>query len=342
MRNGDPAGAAALLAPLAETERDATFLETYVEALMKSGQLDTARIVLEHMTSQGAGSAEKFFSLANEYLRRGQEEKAVDLLAVTKKSMLAARRESEFAAAVDQLVQAYPKSIRLAEFCGAMYSELNRETKYFEALVLLFDLYLANDRISNACESLEKLVEIDPYDSRNQERMDVLQGKADDAFLSRLRSRLTNAATHVTQTPPQERSRGQSSEPSPVILQDVDSSQTLEDLLVQAEIFVQYSLQSKAIERLQRIVEFFPGEEETNERLQGLFEAAHWWPEETSRPKKRSPSNRRGSSILKPLSSRNPRRAPLPMRQRRCATSQKFPKSIKTCSASRRPAPCFP
>jgi diguanylate cyclase (GGDEF)-like protein len=292
LRGGDPARAAALLAPLAETERDATFLETYTEALMQSGQLDTARTVLEHMTNLGAGSAEKFFSLANEYLRAGQEEKAVDLLGVTKKSMLAARRESEFAAAVDHLVQSYPTSIRLAEFWGAMYSELNRETKYFEALVLLFDLYMANGRIPDACESLDKLVEIDPYDSRNQQRLDLLQGKADDASLSRLRSRMSNAATHVTQMPAQEKSRAQSSEPSSVILKEVHSSQTMEDLLVQAEIFVQYSLQSKAIERLQRIVEFFPGEAEHNVRLQGLFEAAHWWPpEQTTRPKaEHSPS----------------------------------------------------
>jgi len=36
-------------------------------------------------TNQEAGSAEKFFALATEYLRASQEEKAVDLLAVTKK-----------------------------------------------------------------------------------------------------------------------------------------------------------------------------------------------------------------------------------------------------------------
>src|SRR6202041_2533503 len=97
---------------------------------------------------------------------------------------------------------------------------------------------------------------------------------------------LTNAATHVTQTPPPERSRAQNqnNEPSPTLLDEVHASQTLEDLLVQAEIFVQYSLQSKAIERLQRIVDLFPGEEENNERLQGLFEAAHWWPEQGGVP----------------------------------------------------------
>jgi len=181
----------------------------------------------------------------------------------------------------------YPKSIRLAEFWGALYNELNREAKYFDALVFLFDLYLANDQIQGASTSLEKLVDIDPYDSRNQQRMDLLQGKADPDFLSRLRTQLSNVATHATQPPPQEKPHGKNVEISPVILEDVRAAQSLEDLLVQAEIFVQYSLQSKAVERLQRIMEIFPGEEERNERLRGLFEAAHWWPPadgKTSRP----------------------------------------------------------
>jgi diguanylate cyclase (GGDEF)-like protein len=286
LRKGDAAAAAALLAPLSETEKDATFLETYAEALMRSGQLDTARTVLERMTNQGAGSADKFFSLATEFLRTGHDDKAVNLLAATKKSMLAARRESEFASAVDQLVGAFPKSLRLAQFWAAFYGEINRESKYFDAQVRLFDLNLANDQLPGACEALERLVEIDPYDGRNQERLDMLKGRASDEFLSRVKSRLSNAATHSSGAPVQEPQRGKSGEQSTSLLDEVQSGQTLEDLLVQAEIFVQYSLQSKAIERLQRIAELFPGEEENNERLQGLFEAAHWWPEEGAAPRR--------------------------------------------------------
>ena len=208
LRKGDAAAAAALLAPLSETEKDATFLETYAEALMRSGQLDAARTVLERMTNQGAGSPEKFFSLATEFLRAGQEDKAVDLLSATKKSMLAARRESEFASAVDQLVEAFPKSLRLAQFWAAFYGEINRETKYFDALVRLFDLNLANDQLPGACDALEKLVEIDPYDSRNQGRVDLLKGRASDEFLSRVKSRLSNAATHRSDAPALEHRRG--------------------------------------------------------------------------------------------------------------------------------------
>jgi diguanylate cyclase (GGDEF)-like protein len=286
LRRGDFKAAAALLAPLSETEKDAKFLETYADALMRSGQLDTAHTVLERMTNQGAGSPEKLFALITEFLRAGQEDKAVDLLTATKKSMLAARRESEFASAVDQLVEAFPKSLRLAQFWAALYCEINRETKYFEALARLFELNLENNQIPGACDALEKLVEIDPYDARNQERLDLLKGRAGDDFFSRVKSRMSNAATHRPETPTREQHVRKFGDPSTAILEDVQSRQSLEDLLVQAEIFVQYSLQSKAIERLQRIVELFPGEEENNERLQGLFEAAHWWPESGGAPRR--------------------------------------------------------
>ena len=49
---------------------------------------------------------------------------------------------------------------------------------------------------------------------------------------------------------------------------------TLQDLMLQAEILVQYGMRSKAIERLQRIQELFPREEERNQELQRLYIAA--------------------------------------------------------------------
>ena len=309
MRKGDAGSAAALLAPLSETEKDAPFLETYAEALLRSGELDAACAVLQGLSNQGGGSAEKVFILATEFLRAGKDEQATDLLAATKKNMLAARRESEFASAIDRLVEEFPKSLPLVQFWAAFYSEINRETKYFEALGRLFDLNVANNQFSGACEAFERLVEIDPYDSRNQERMDLLKGRVGDEFLSRVRSRLSNAATHHSDAPALEHHRGKTSLPSNVLLDEVQSGQTLEDLLVQAEIFVQYSLQSKAVERLQRIVELYPAEAENNERLRSLFDAARWWPQQGtsarkppghSRPVAEEPANRAATGQYAP------------------------------------------
>ena len=52
---------------------------------------------------------------------------------------------------------------------------------------------------------------------------------------------------------------------------------------MQTEIFLQYSLQSKAIERLQKIAAMAPGEEENNPRLRNLYQMANWWPQGSPR-----------------------------------------------------------
>ena len=85
--------------------------------------------------------------------------------------MRAGRKDSELAAQIDRLAAAYPASLPLAETVARIYEEMNRETKYFDALVRLFDLYLAAGRMKEACDALDRLVDIDPYDYRNQERI---------------------------------------------------------------------------------------------------------------------------------------------------------------------------
>lgn len=59
----------------------------------------------------------------------------------------------------------------------------------------------------------------------------------------------------------------------------------LEDLIAQTEIFLQYSLSDKALQRLQKIAAMFPGEEHYNARLKNLYQVANWWPPGASKRK---------------------------------------------------------
>src|SRR6202030_577608 len=59
---------------------------------------------------------------------------------------------------------------------------------------------------------------------------------------------------------------------------------TLQDLMLQAEILVQYGMRNKAVERLQRIQELFPREEERNEDLQRLYLSAGVTPKYSGSP----------------------------------------------------------
>ena len=280
LRKGDAAEAAKLLAPFAATEADPVFLETYSEALIRSGQLDRARQILEKLfRDRGAGLA-RLFQLAEQYIIAGAGNKAVEVLSLVKRKMFADKRQNEFAAQLDDVAGRHAESTEMLEFWAALYNELNRESKYFEIMIHLFDAYLKNGNIRKACDSLERLVDIDSYDYRNQERLQRLRGKADDSFVQRIASRLTRSGTTIStsETEPQAgpRSIPESSAPA---TEEGRRMQTLEDLIVQTEIFLQYSLQNKAMDRLHKIAELFPGEEEKNSRLRNLYQTANFWPQ---------------------------------------------------------------
>ncbi len=287
LRQGDAPAAVELLAPFSTTETDPAFLETYGEALMRAGQLDRARSVLEQFYREKEDGFARLFELADYYLKAKRDEQAVELLAQVKKRMFDSRHRSEFAAELDRVAEANPSSVPLTEFWGALYNELNREAKYFDVLVRLFDLYLEADNLSGARETLDRLVDIDAYDFRNQQRIERLQGRVDPAYLRSVSSRLVKVS-QGSQAPPIGRALGEDSgEP---VTEEGRVRRALEDLLVQTEIFLQYSLQAKAIERLQKIAEMFPGEEERNERLRNLYELAHWWPAGSKRKPEAAPA----------------------------------------------------
>jgi diguanylate cyclase (GGDEF)-like protein len=276
LRKGDAEGAVALLEPLTPNERDLTFLALFGESLLRAGRLDRAREIFEGFYAQKPEGFGKLFEIAAAQLRVGEDAKAASVLAHVKDRMRKARKEVELASQMERLAASFPNSLSLAETVARTYEELNRETKYFDALVRLFDLYLAAGRIKESCDTLDRLVDIDPYDYRNHERIAKLEGKADPAFLENVLARAAKAATISTRA---DGFAGAGSDVAAIpASEDFRSSQALEDLIVQVEIFLQYSLQSKAVERLSKIAELFPGEEDSNERLRSLYDRANWWP----------------------------------------------------------------
>jgi tetratricopeptide (TPR) repeat protein/GGDEF domain-containing protein len=293
LRRKDATTAMRILEPFSKGEPDQAFLRTFAEALTSTGTLDRARDILMQLPADQPETASRIFDLAERYLTAHKDAEAVDVLQKGQEKMGAAHRENDFAARLDTLVDGHPGSIALVEFLATAYAQLNRETKYFDALVRLFDLYVAAGDMRHASETFEVLVDIDPYDARNQKRFRQIEAHVDPAFLSHMRSRLGQTAAHAAETPPpatQSATQPASEEQAP--------QPTLEDLMVQAEIFLQYSLQSKAVERLQKIAELFPGEENRNQRVRNLYQLANWWPEGSG--KRQAPPAERPASPAAP------------------------------------------
>ena len=279
LRNGEAAESAKLLEPFAASEKDVAFLETFADALQQAGQLDRARGVLEGILREKNEGITRLFALADAYVDADQDGKAAEILSTLKRRMFADKKVDDFTTQLEELAGKHPESIPLLEFWAGVYSELNRESQYFEVLIKLFDAHFNSGSFAKSGEVLERLVDIDSYDYRNQERFQRLHGRVDESFLKRIAGRM--AKTSVTSanvtTVPKTSVKQDMSEATPVT-EEGKKLQALEDLIVQTEIFLQYSLQTKAVERLQKIAAMFPGEEERNPRLQGLYQMANWWP----------------------------------------------------------------
>src|SRR5487761_378108 len=278
LHHRDAVGAVELLQPFAPPDAsDTAFLGLYGEALLLTGKLDMAREMLFALCKQKPDSFDKLFELAARYVQSGTDDKAIAVLEQTKEWMFAARAKHSFASSVDQLVDANPKSLAFAEFSAKLYDAMNREVKYFDALVRLFDLDVESNKIPAACEALDRLVEIDPYDYRIHERISKLEGKASGSFLRSINARAAKASGNA-QTSTSLGTGGIGDAARAPATEEEKSQRALDDLIVQAEIFLQYSLQGKAAERLEKIAELFPGHEDRNERLRMLYERANWWP----------------------------------------------------------------
>jgi diguanylate cyclase (GGDEF)-like protein len=289
LRSDEAAQAAALLEPFAGTENDNVFLETFADALIRAGNLDRAREILEKLLREKNAGAERLFALADAYAASAQTTKGVDVLQTLKRRMFADKRQNDFATQLDAVAAKHPHSQPMLEFWASVYNELNRETQYFEILVKLFDVYFKAGDHRKAADALERLVDIDAYDYRNQDRLEKMRPHVDESFLKRVGGRMMKSTTPMPAPPAASGSGPGVAAPAPHT-EEGRHAQALEDLIVQTEIFLQYSLQTKALERLQRIAAMFPGEEARNARLQNLYQMANWWPPGASKPKHEAPA----------------------------------------------------
>src|SRR5882724_165851 len=285
LQNGAAGEAAALLEPFAATENDVPFLDTFADALLQSGQLDRSRSILEKLLKEKNEGVVRLFDLADAYANADQDSKSVEVLQVLKRRLFADKKVVEFTTQLESLGGKHPESIPILEYWAGLYNELNRESQYFEVLIRLFDANFNSGFFPKACEALDRLVDIDSYDYRCQERLERLRGHADEAFLRRVAGRMARTANvQARNNPAPKAEASRELEGPPPVNDEGRKMQALDDLIVQTEIFLQYSLQAKAVERLQKIASMFPGEEAHNPRLQNLYQTANWWPKTAVKP----------------------------------------------------------
>ncbi|MFQ5663984.1 MAG: tetratricopeptide repeat protein [Terriglobia bacterium] len=282
LERGRHAQAAELLLPFyADSADDAALLETLASALLAGKRLREAEEVLRLYYQSKPDTYERLFELAGLYCKARQVQRGVELLGWVQKRLFASKRRREFMQCMERIYRANPALTPLAEYVAAVFDEANEEGRYATVLGDLFGLYCQAGDYARAVEALECLIDIDPYDAANQRRLKQLQGKLDDTRLRAVAARITNVTSAGRAAVVGLADK--SGEDAPIVDARQQES-VLEDLMVQAEIFLQYALRAKAIEKLQAIHQRFPGTAGSNQRFYELCQQAQYMPQGVSGP----------------------------------------------------------
>jgi diguanylate cyclase (GGDEF)-like protein len=243
------------------------FRELYAKALLSANRLTEAAPLVWEIFEQNPSRIEQVRDLIGGFLDSELDKEAV---ALADKLEQFQRRKGErraFLAMMQDIIAGHRPSVEMLEFLADQFNTANRESDYCATLLRLFDIYCQQGNFSKAGDALDRAAEIDPYEPGHQKRLEMLKGKIDQNRYQVIASRFTGTS---------------STAPQPVRTQNEEKtigSGTLQDLMLQAEILVQYGMRNKALERLQRIQQLFPHEEERNPELRQLYMTAGMAPQ---------------------------------------------------------------
>lgn len=234
--------------------------DVYAEALLAAGRYADAEPLVWQLFEQNPNRMSQVTDLIGQLTDAEQDDAAVSL--ARKLGQFQAKRgeRRQFVAVMQEIAATRRASPGMLEFLSELFNAANREGDYCQTLLKLFDVYCSTGDFTKAAECLDRAAEVDPYEAGHTKRLEMLKGKIDEKKFDAIASRFTPVSKAA-------------SEPATENEATLGAS-TLQDLMLQAEILVQYGMRNKAVERLQRIQELFPREEERNEDLQRLYLSA--------------------------------------------------------------------
>jgi diguanylate cyclase (GGDEF)-like protein len=245
-----------VLDPLANAGKtSAEFRELYAKALLSANRVSEAGPLVWEIFEQNPSRIEQVRDLIGALIDAQLDAEAVELARKLEQRQRLRGERRAFLAMMQDIVARHRPSVEGLEFLAEQFNTANREAEYSETLLRLFDLHCRQGNYLKAADALDRAAEIDAYEAGHQKRLEMLKGKIDDARYRLIASRF-GSGSPVAPVANEERMLGAS---------------TLQDLMLQAEILVQYGMRNKAVERLQRIQELFPHEEERNPELQQLY-----------------------------------------------------------------------
>lgn len=249
--------------------------ELLAQAYLMASQVGPAEPLVTKLYDQNEKYLHLVGEVINGYIRNGSTHDAVRYSRSLEPKSKARGTFREFLNLIKELSDKNNSDLELLEYVAQLYNTSNREHEYCATLLKLFELHYAQRNFMKAADCLDRASEVDAYEPGHEERLAMLRGKIDSNRYNAIENRLVTVTKASTKTKEEDQQAEEATEEQPA---QSGEPTVLEDLMLQAEIFLQYSMRSKAVERLERINKLFPHEEDQREKLAQLYVAAGFVP----------------------------------------------------------------
>jgi diguanylate cyclase (GGDEF)-like protein len=265
--NGRADEAVHLLEPLANyPSAPVEAREAYGKALVACNRLVEAELYVWEMFDRAPKQYQPLiYNFIGAFLDADDGEQACRIATRMQEFHRKAGTRREFVQHMKEVAEQHPANTQFLEYLVELFNSSNREHDYCATLLRLFEIHFAVENYSKAADALDRAAEVDPYEPGHQNRLEMLRKKIEVPRFNAISNRFAGVLKPVESTEK--------------AVDDKTESNELEDLILQSEIFLQYSMRSKAIERLERIARLFPREEDTNEKLRQLYLGAGFVPQ---------------------------------------------------------------
>ena len=248
--------------------------ELYAHALMAAKRPAEAEPYTWEAFEKDPQQLEEVASLVGVYLDINDTRGALELARKLEEHETSAGRRREFITSMYEMSDRRLPTLGFTEYLVKLFDTANREHEYSNTLLKLFQLYYSAGKYGQAGETLDRAAELDPYEPGHAKRLEMLRGRIDDHAYSRIANRFHRTDNKPQAAPPWPRLSRQWQRPT----RGESEPTVLEDFILQAEIYLQYGMRSKALERIERVSKLFPREEQKNEKLRHLYISAGFTP----------------------------------------------------------------
>lgn len=244
---------------------DMVVVRLLARAYMRTGDFVKAQPLCWTLYESDPTALEMLQKLAEGLIQTGQAEKALAVASRLRTALFRQGKRDDYLRIVEKIYETDESNLHVLEALSALYNELNREDGLRRSLSRLFNLYLGGEQYDRAADTLEKIIDVEPYGQGHYDRLLNLEGHIDKIWYANIGSRL--------QVPSSSASGGSSESAAAP-----SKAESLDDLIIEGEMFHQYQLSSKLTATLEKINRLFPGAEEENARLRDLYNTAGFRP----------------------------------------------------------------